>query len=107
MDALARFHATWWRQPELGRWSWLSQEREARLASVQNGYDAGWQGFVTRFDDLLTPALRTAGPTLGPRVCVVMEQQPGETYTLTHGDTRADNLFFRATASPLELTLVD
>lgn len=105
--ALAGLHAAWWRRPELGRWSWLSHEREARLASVQRGYAAGWQGFVARFDDLLTPALRAAGPTLGPRVCVVMEQQSGETCTLTHGDTRADNLFFRATAGPLDLTLVD
>jgi hypothetical protein len=86
---------------------------------VQRGYDAGWQGFVERFEELLTPELRAAGPTLGPRVCVVMEQQPGDTVTLTHADTRADNLFFRATASPatadqasagpreLELVLVD
>jgi hypothetical protein len=60
-----------------------------------------------RFDDLLTPALRAAGPDLGPRVCMVMEQQPGETVTLTHADTRADNLFFRAATRPLELVLVD
>lgn len=106
MIALARFHAAWWRRPKLDRWSWLNHEREARLGMVQRGYEAGWQGFVARFDALLTSALRAAGPTLGPLVCVVMEQQPGETCTLTHADTRADNLFFRAT-SPLDLALVD
>jgi hypothetical protein len=75
MTALAGLHAAWWRHPQLGRWSWLSHEREARLGAVQRRYAAGWQGFVERFDDLLTPALRVAGPTLGPRVCVVMEQR--------------------------------
>lgn len=102
---LARMHAHWWNSPELAALEWavaldVSMEPETLKAYYMRGlerFEAEFEGRFTYSIDCaraLVPLFDMEPPTSNP-------------YTLTQGDCRHDNAFYREGEEGLEATLFD
>jgi aminoglycoside/choline kinase family phosphotransferase len=99
ISELAKFHATWWKSPELDKLDWMpGYDAEWYIQAVEDGYAQAWQPFVEFTKDYLTPELADVCKRYGNCVRKVMNMVGREMpTTIVHGDYRLDNLFF---ASP-------
>jgi aminoglycoside/choline kinase family phosphotransferase len=105
--ALARCQAAWWESPRLGSFAWLPTMNDPINHFSQFAYQACWQPFVQFVGDRLSPELKQTGEAFATRIIAALDGLAGMPLTLSHGDFRADNLFFGDTADDAGLALVD
>ena len=105
MTQLARMHAHWWNSPELETLDWVgalevSMDRQTLKAYYMRGLAAFEREFEGQFDysiecaRAIVPLLDEDTPAANP-------------FTLTQGDCRHDNAFYREGPGGLEATLFD
>jgi hypothetical protein len=94
IDALARFHAAWWRNPRLDSYAWLKSGIEIIRQPVALMYQASYPVAIERYGHLLTPEIIAMAPTLLPRAMKGIDLLMQLPETLTQGDYRLDNLFY-------------
>jgi aminoglycoside/choline kinase family phosphotransferase len=92
--ALARCHAAWWGSPRLGEFAWLPNMNDPMNHFSQFAYQACWAPFVQFVGDKLSPALKRTGEAFATRIITALDGLASMPLTLSHGDFRADNLFF-------------
>ncbi len=92
---LVPFHAAYWGDPTLHDLAWLVGDAEASRAMTAALLPQLWLGFQEVYGADLTPAVRSAGEHIFPRLQHYLSPQPGA-LTLTHGDFRLDNLLLSA-----------
>ncbi|MEC9394993.1 MAG: phosphotransferase [Actinomycetota bacterium] len=94
LRTLARFHAHFWRDPELAdptvvEWSMVSQ-----MPNVMHGLYRAWRDdVVARLPELFTPDFMRHADWFGDRISELVRRLD-EPLALRHGDSRTDNLLF-------------
>jgi hypothetical protein len=105
---LARFHATWWDNPEMAKISWLQRGSDLVRASMTQVYEDSRAPFLEVFGERLAPEVRDSVTGLNERVLAAMDEfDRRDLYTIVHGDFRIDNLFFGCNGGPYELAVID
>lgn len=101
VDALAAWHATWWR-----RAGHLADEGVAVSlgdpvypAVLPIVFAEGWEELATEVD--IAPAMAAIGPRWSAAMPQLLQDLSGEPATLCHGDYRADNIMFDQDGSPV------
>ena len=93
VEALARWHAAWWDDPDLADRSWLPASTDPVIAGYGEIFDLTWAMCVDRLggvgDD--TAAAARAGRRWFD---VAIEEFATGPRTLVHGDARLDNVLF-------------
>ena len=99
VDGLAAWHATWWRQAEVLAESGLtvSLGDEIYKAVLPLVFGEGWEKLNAELD--LPAAILAVGPRWSAAMPRLLDGLAEEPTTMTHGDFRADNLFFEADGS--------
>jgi len=107
IDAIAKCHALWWRNPRLEAFAWLPATNDPINHFAQFAYQGCWEPFVQFVGDKMTPALRRTGEALATNVIRMLDGFVERPTTLVHGDYRADNLFFGGAQGAPALAAVD
>jgi thiamine kinase-like enzyme len=107
VDALAAFHAHWWEHPHLHTMSWLpTQDAPQYLAVVPEIYRVGLGVLQQHWADRLPAEAIDLAGRLAPRFEEIMLRTARGPNTITHGDTRLDNVFF-SRANPSQVKFID
>lgn len=108
LEALASFHARWWRNPELADIAWLPNGADLVRGSMTQAYPAVWAPFLELHGHFLSPAARAAVPKLAEKTLQLMDllEARGD-LTLIHGDYRLDNMFFGRPGASYGMTVID
>jgi len=101
---VARLHAAWWENESLAAIGWLPPRPMDFLIA---GFAATFPVFLDRFADLVSTPLAQLLPRLPAKIAATSKRLGQEPQTLQHGDVKLDNLFFRTTATGVELTIFD
>lgn len=107
VQRLARFHAEWWRNPDLGDFAWMPRAVDLVGGALAAAYAPSWIAFLERFGDRLTPELHAAGADMGSSLMGVLAALSERPETMSHSDFRVDNLFFGAPHTGRPLVVVD
>lgn len=95
VDALAAFHAHWWQHPDLDAMDWLpTQDAPQYVAVVPGIYRAGLPVLEANWADRLPAEALDIARALAPRFEEITLRTAQGPNTVTHGDTRLDNIFF-------------
>ena len=93
--ALARMHAFWWQDPEVGNQAWARLPSMLAPDAVAEVFERAWPTFLRRLsipiDDTITQMHGWISRTLHEASTTLFEAGPR---TLVHNDVQADNLFF-------------
>ncbi|HJM97368.1 MAG: phosphotransferase [Acidimicrobiales bacterium] len=107
IDALAQLHADWWENPELESLDWLPlPDDPAYMAAVPEIYRGGVPVLVNEWVGKIPDESIKIAQALEPRFEELMFKFAGGPHTLSHADTRLDNLFFSKTGSS-EVAFID
>jgi hypothetical protein len=101
----AAFHARWWQRDELLRLAWMPFINDPVYQSAEHSYQQTWPVFLGMYGDRLSARLRKDGEAMQTRVIALLELLRQPPLTMSHGDYRADNMFFGPAAG--DLTLCD
>lgn len=103
VDALADWHATWWRGAEALADSGLvvSLGDPIYPAVLPMVFAEGWEKVTNALD--VSDAILEVGPKFGGAIAGLLADINREPRTLTHGDYRADNILFQPDGSPVLL----
>lgn len=97
IDALAELHIRWWQDDSLAGLTWLPvPNAPAYMATVPDIYRAGLPVLEAEWADRLRPGAVDVARALDPRFEALMERLAAGPTTLSHADTRLDNIFFPA-----------
>ncbi len=109
ISELAKFHATWWKSPELDNLDWMpGYDAEWYIQAVADGYAQAWEPFVEFTKDYLTPELADVCKRFGNAIPKVMNMVGRELpTTIVHGDFRLDNLFFASPEGGAPFAVID
>jgi hypothetical protein len=93
---LARHHGEWWNNSRLLDYEFIQSpaDRPYPAFNAQSGSDS-WGPCVANIGDVVPESLRFLGERwaeIGPPIMELSRELP---WTLTHGDLRLDNIFFR------------
>ncbi|MDP6715621.1 MAG: DUF1679 domain-containing protein, partial [SAR202 cluster bacterium] len=107
-NSLAELHAKQWNSPELGSLSWAvdSRNREAWLPA-QELYQATWDVFTEKWGAYFSSEILEIAENLKTSLADVLTVPEGASVTLTHGDSRPENMFFYDESSDHKLALID
>ena len=95
LDTLAGFHAQWWDKEELDSLNWLPvSDAPAYMTAVPEIYRSGLPVLVSEWVGRVPDESITIAQVLEPRFEELMHMFAGGPHTLSHADTRLDNLFF-------------
>jgi aminoglycoside phosphotransferase (APT) family kinase protein len=89
VEAIGRFHATWWESPRLATLDWMPT-RNFRAAR----YQSMWPKFRETIGPQLSPAAVALGERLNERLESLLQKIEAGPRTIVHSDFRADNLLF-------------
>jgi hypothetical protein len=101
----ASFHARWWQRDELLKLTWMPFINDPVYQSAEHSYQQTWPLFLNMYGERLSPRLRQTGESFQHRVIALLEVLAQPPRTMSHGDYRADNMFFGPGTQ--ELTLCD
>ncbi len=106
---LAKFQATWWRNPELDKLEWMpGLNAEWNVAAVEENYGPSWEPFLEFTKAYLTPTVRDAGERFGHQIRTLMNRFGDDLpTTIVHGDYRLDNMFFGTPENGTEFAVID
>lgn len=105
---VARLHAAYWEHPALARLTWMPAWNDAYFQGiVRDTLEKAWPRFAERFRRLLPPAALEAGERLPTAMGPLLERLSSPPRTVTHGDYRIDNMFFRPAGDGPPLTVID
>jgi len=90
----ATFHARWWESPSLDALAWMPDINDPVQQSAQPSYQQAWPVFLSMYGDRLSPGLRTTGEALQHQIVATLDKLAAGHRTISHGDYRADNMFF-------------
>ena len=92
---LAKLHAEWWQHPALDDLHWLpGWDTSGVMDLVETAYQQMWPDFVENYRSNLHDRVLAAGERLASDLRSIAHGFARQPHTLTHGDFRADNLFF-------------
>lgn len=99
IDGLAAWHATWWRQADVLAETGLtvSLGDEIYKAVLPLVFGEGWEKLNAELE--LPERILAVGPHWSAAMPRLLDGLAEEPTTMTHGDFRADNLFFEADGS--------
>lgn len=102
---LAHLHAHWWNSPDLETVDWVQAlDVSIEQETLKDYYLRGLERFETEFEGRFTYSIECA------RAIVPLldeDPPPAHPFTLTQGDCRHDNAFYREGPDGLEATLFD
>jgi len=103
VDALADWHATWWRNAEGLAEAGLvvSLGDPIYPAVLPMVFGEGWEKVTSSLE--VSPAILEVGPKFADAIGGLLADINREPRTMTHGDYRADNILFQADGSPVLL----
>lgn len=103
VDALADWHATWWRSAEglADAGLVVSLGDPIYPAVLPMVFGEGWEKVTNELE--VSDAIRAVGPKFGDAIGGLLADINREPRTMTHGDYRADNLLFQPDGSPVLL----
>lgn len=104
VQAIARFHATWWEKPQLDELSWLP---EYNTQAYQSVYDRVWQPFFDKVGDRLPKSLLELGARAVKNVGILYDSHHDSPQTFIHGDYHPENLFFATAEGGVPLAVID
>ena len=107
LPELAKLHAAWWQSPKLAELTYLPDFIDLVGGAISQAYEPSWLLFVDRFGAKLSPELREAGATMGPKLMAHLETCRDRPKTLCHSDFRVDNIFFGSAGSGRPVVVVD
>ncbi len=113
VDEAAGMHgSTWGRGAELAELDWIGAADLERIRGRAELYDMVFEGFATRYADMLSSddieLGRQMGPLLVPLGEALMEgPEPSDRACLVHGDYRLDNFLFGTGPTAPPITVVD
>lgn len=109
ISELAKFHARWWKSPELDKLDWMpGYDAEWYIGAVVDGYAQAWEPFIEFTRSYLTPELADVCKRFGDAIPKVMRMVGRELpTTIVHGDFRLDNLFFASPQGGPPLAVID
>ena len=90
----ATFHARWWKSQALEALAWMPDINDPVQQSAQPSYQQAWPVFLNQYGDRLSPGLRATGEALQSQIIATLGQLAAGHRTISHGDYRADNMFF-------------
>jgi hypothetical protein len=99
----AAFHARWWQSEALLNLSWMPFINDPVYQSAEHSYQQTWPLFLNSYGDRVSPGVRKHGEALQHRVIALLDVLAQEPRTMSHGDYRADNMFFGPGADTLTL----
>jgi thiamine kinase-like enzyme len=108
VESVAKFHATWWESPrlkEIGEWMPAINAPVQQVAA--GAYAQAWQPFLDMFGAGLSPEVRSACERIGENVVKIQTAFAQPPLTISHGDYRIDNLFFRSAEGGYEFAVAD
>lgn len=104
VQAIAKFHATWWENPQLDKLSWLSEfDTQAHQAIC----DLSWQPFLDKVGDRLPESLLDIATRAVKDIGVVYNSHHEAPQTFIHGDYHLENLFFATEQGGIPLAVID
>ncbi|HAL48026.1 MAG: DUF1679 domain-containing protein [SAR202 cluster bacterium] len=105
---LAGLHAKRWNASQLDRLSWAvdGRTREA-WAPAQELYEATWDEFSDKWGGYFSTEIFEIAERLKTSIVDVLTVPAGSPVTLTHGDTRPENMFFSDENPNRDLALID
>ncbi|MDQ3108107.1 MAG: ecdysteroid 22-kinase family protein, partial [Actinomycetota bacterium] len=100
VDALADWHATWWRQADglADAGVVVSLGDPIYPAVLPLVFGEGWAKISAEMEVL--PSIQSVGPRFSDAIAGLLADLNREPRTMTHGDYRADNILFAADGSP-------
>lgn len=101
----AAFHARWWQSEALLKLAWMPFINDPVYQSAEHTYQQTWPLFLNSYGGRVSARVRKHGEALQNRVIALLDVLVQEPLTMSHGDYRADNMFFGPGAQ--ELTLCD
>lgn len=102
IDALAVMHAHWWQRRELDTMDWLPVPNAPQyVAAVPGIYRAGLPVLESEWADRVPPQSIDVARSVDPKFEELLHRTASGPITLTHGDTRLDNIFFSRTDESL------
>ncbi|SVB67297.1 uncharacterized protein METZ01_LOCUS220151 [marine metagenome] len=106
IDQIARFHSSWWQNPALMELDWLPlRSNESEL--YHDIYPDAWELLKVKAGQFMTTRLLDLGQVLRGHIGKIKTHLTKRPRTITHGDYRLDNLFFRDNVSQRPLVVFD
>ena len=104
---VARLHAAWWDHPKLPDLHWLPLFTDLWRIAMTEAYPPAWQTCLDQFGHLMSPAQRSAAPTLNERALRAVDANAATPLTILHADYRLDNMFFGTVDGAYEFAVID
>ncbi len=99
IDLLARHHAAWFEHPLLTTFTWLPGLDDPSILTIGSTFEIGWPLFLERFAGELPPRCLRWCEHFVAGIPEWIRGHYDDRPTLTHGDFRLDNMFFRGDGS--------
>jgi aminoglycoside/choline kinase family phosphotransferase len=107
LEALGRFHAAWWEDPELDELHWLPPGNGPTTKQAGPLFRRCWPLFVERFGDVVPDGGLELGQRVGDAFEALLDAIADEHPTMAHTDFRLDNLFFETEAADAAVAVID
>jgi hypothetical protein len=103
---MAKLHAAWWQSPRFAELPYLQSPADPPYPQFHDqAHKQSWPIVQERFGELIPDRIRRLGDHWEDIGAPIMLDAPNHPTTLTHGDVRLDNVFFRDEGDPV--TVVD
>ncbi len=106
INQIARFHSSWWQNPALMELDWLPL-RCNETEPYHDIYPDAWEALKVKAGQFMTTRLLDLGQLLRGHIEEIKTRLTQRPRTITHGDYRLDNLFFRDTVNERPLVVFD
>jgi len=104
IDTAATLHGAWFDHPDLPSLDWIPDLGDPMSASLGTMFPIGWPTFLARYADVLPERVLRWCEAFVPTLDQWIADHRDWPCTLSHGDFRLDNMFFRPDGS---MTLID
>lgn len=92
---MARLHARWWNDSQIGGLDWLPRlDGDGRIQNMTTLAAHGWEPLCGLMGNKFSPAEQALGAELPDQIEAALRSLASMPSTLIHGDLRADNLLF-------------
>lgn len=100
---LAKFHAAWWKHPDLDKMDWLPQnDSPANLVVVPEIMRNAMVVVERDWSDVIGSEAVELGKRLAAQFDTVIKKTGEVAHTMCHGDARLENMFFNADATKMK-----
>ncbi|MFV1989211.1 MAG: oxidoreductase family protein, partial [Acidimicrobiales bacterium] len=107
VDELAKMHASWWNDESLSEYDWSIRLCDSPFSdAVVMTYQGGWPVIQDMFAEHVTDSVQALGDRFDALLPGLMARLSEPPFTMSHGDYRAENMFFLDGEDP-GLVLVD